>query len=100
RRKARTLIQVLLYDTLNCFFVNDDGTLVQKVYTPGRQGADSFGWSSYFLSAPGACKAGTDVEAQDGFQGNFHLFARAADGRRMLHMTWVRASTQWVQQVL
>ena len=98
RRKGRSVIQVLLYGTLNCFFINDDGVLVQKVYTPGVGGADANGWTTVNLTASGRCKAGTDVEAQDGFQDNFHLFAKAADGVKMIHLTYVRAQNRWVEQ--
>jgi hypothetical protein len=98
RRKGRTVIQVFLYNTLNVFYVSDDGTLIQKAYSPGTPGADGNGWVTSRLTASGRCKAGGDVDAQDGYQNNFHLFARAADGDHMVHLTWVRAQNRWVEQ--
>jgi hypothetical protein len=99
QRKGRSVIQVLLYGTLNCFYIADDGTLVQKVYSPGAPGSDpATGWVTVPLTATGRCKAGTDVEAQDGFQDNFHLFAKAGDGSHMIHMTYIKAQNRWVEQ--
>ena len=98
RRKGRSVIQVLLYGTLNCFYVSDDGTLLQKVFSPGAGTADANGWVTVALTPSGHCKAGTDVEAEDGFQDNFHLFARAADGAHMIHLTYIRAQNRWVEQ--
>lgn len=92
------MLQVILYDTINCFLVGEDGTLIQKVYNPGVTGADANGWVTYPLTVAGRCKAGTDVEAQDGFQSNFHLFAIHADGQHMVHMTYIRAQNRWVEQ--
>jgi hypothetical protein len=97
-RKARNMIQVLLGNTLNCFYVANDGTLMQKVYAPNQQGADTNGWVTHALTPSGHCTATSDVEAQDGFGGNFHLFAKAADGQRMIHMTFVRGQNVWVEQ--
>ena len=74
----------MLYNTLNVFYVSDDGTLIQKAFAPGLGGADANGWVTSRLTAVGRCKAGGDVDAQDGYQNNFHLFARAADGDHML----------------
>jgi hypothetical protein len=96
RRKGRDLIQVLLYGTLNCFYVGDDGTLLQKVYIPGYPGTVN-GWLTVSLTAAGKCKPGADIEAQDGYQNNFHLFAKAADGQHMIHLTYVRAENRWVE---
>ena len=96
RRKGRALIQVLLYGTINCFYVGDDGTFLQKVYIPGYPGSIN-GWLTVALTAAGRCKGGTDVEAQDGYQNNFHLFAKAADGQHMIHLTYVRAENRWVE---
>jgi len=98
RRKGRTVLQVMLYNTLNVFYVSDDGTLIQKAFAPGLGGADANGWVTSRLTAVGRCKAGGDVDAQDGYQNNFHLFARAADGDHMVHLTWVRAQGRWVEQ--
>ena len=97
RRKGRTVIQVLLYGTLNVFYVSDDGTLIQKVFAPGPT-ADANGWVTTRLTAGGRCKAGSDVDAQDGYQNNFHLFAQAADGDHMVHLTWLRAQGRWIEQ--
>jgi hypothetical protein len=98
RRKARKVIQVMLFGTLNCFLVDDGGTLLQKIYAPGASGSDANGWVTYPLTPAGHCSAGTDVEAQDGFQNNFHLFAKAADGQRVIHVTYVRSQSRWVEQ--
>jgi len=97
RRKGRTVIQVLLYGTLNVFYVSDDGTLIQKVFAPGPN-ADGNGWVTTRLTAAGRCKSGSDVDAQDGYQNNFHLFTKAADGDHMVHLTWIRAQGRWVEQ--
>ncbi|MEX2100063.1 MAG: hypothetical protein WEB19_01490, partial [Acidimicrobiia bacterium] len=98
RRKARKVIQVILFGTINCFLVADNGSLLQKIYAPGASGADVNGWATYPLTAAGRCLAGTDVEAQDGFQNNFHLFAKAADGSHMIHVTYLRSQSRWVEQ--
>ena len=29
---------------------------------------------------------------------NFHLFAQSADGSHLVHLTWVRSQTRWVEQ--
>ena len=65
RRKGRNVIQVLLYNTLNVFYVTADGTLIQKVFAPGPN-ADANGWVTSRLTAAGRCKADSDVDAQDG----------------------------------
>lgn len=96
-RKERTVIQVLLYGTLNVFYVADDGALVQKAYSPGPL-ADANGWVTSRLTVAGRCKAGSSVDAQDGYQNNFHLFAQAADGSRLVHLTWIRSQRRWVEQ--
>jgi hypothetical protein len=88
----------MLFGTLNCFLVDGGGTLIQKLYAPGAPGADANGWATYPLTPSGHCQAGTDVEAQDGFQSNFHLFAKAADGGHVIHITYVRSQSRWVEQ--
>jgi len=97
RRKGRNVIQVLLYNTLNVFYVTADGTLIQKVFAPGPN-ADANGWVTSRLTAAGRCKADSDVDAQDGHMNNFHLFAKAADGDHLVHLTWIRAQGRWVEQ--
>lgn len=92
------MIQVSLYGTLNVFYVAEDGTLTQKVYSPGPL-ADANGWVTSRLTAAGRCLVGSDVEAQDGYQNNFHLFAKAADGTRLVHLTWVRGPNRWIEQI-
>jgi len=97
RRKARNVIQVMLYDTLNVFYIGDDGALLQKVFAPGP-GADNNGWRTTAITAAGRCKVGSDVDVQDGYQNNVHVFAKAADGQHMVHCTWIRSQTRWVEQ--
>ena len=99
RRKGRKVIQVLLYNTLNVFYVTGDGTLIQKVMSPGGPGADANGWVTNRLTAAGRCKPDSDVDAQDGHYFNFHLFAKAADGDHLVHLTWIRAQGRWVEQI-
>ena len=88
----------MLFGTINCFLVDEAGTLLQKLFAPGAAGSDPNGWVTYPLTGSGHCRAGTDVEAQDGFQNNFHLFAKAADGQHIIHVTYVRAQSRWVEQ--
>ena len=98
QRKGRNVIQVSLYGTLNVFYVAADGTLMQKAYSPTFPLADRNGWITSRLTAAGRCQVGSDVDAQDGFQNNFHLFATAADGNGLVHLTWVRSQSRWVEQ--
>ena len=98
RRKGRNVIQVSLYGTLNVFYVADDGTLMQKAFSPPSPLADGNGWVTARLTAAGRCKPGSDLDAQDGFMNNFHLFAQAADGSHLVHLTWIRAQSRWVEQ--
>lgn len=56
------MIQVMLYDTLNCFFVSDQGALLQKLFAPTQPGADNNGWVSHELAPAGSCQAGIDVD--------------------------------------
>jgi hypothetical protein len=97
--KGRTLVQLLIYGTLNCFYVGDNGALVQKAYNPSYPGSDANGWVTISLTGPGVCKVGEDVDAQSGFQGNVHIFAKAADGQRMVHLTFLVANARWVTQI-
>jgi hypothetical protein len=96
RLRGRTLIQVLLFSTLNVFYVADNGALTQKVWDPGPS-ADQFGWLTYQLTPAGRCKPGSDVDAQDGFQSNFHVFAQHADGQHVVHLTYVKSEHRWVE---
>ena len=98
RRKGRSVIQVQLFGTMNCFLVDSNGTLLQKIYAPGAAGSDAAGWATYPLTGTGHCKPNTDIDAQDGFQNNFHLFATAADGTHVIHITYVRSQGRWVEQ--
>jgi hypothetical protein len=98
RRKGRQVIQHIIYGTVNVFFVGEDGALIQKCHSPGP-GADVYGWRTFRLTAAGRCQPGTDVEAQDGFQGNFHLFAKAATGDRLVQVTLVHSQLRWVEQI-
>ena len=98
QRKGRNVIQVSLYGTLNVFYVADDGTLTQKAYSPGAPFSDGNGWITSRLTAAGRCKPGSDLDAQDGFMNNFHLFAQSADGSHLVHLTWIRSQTRWVEQ--
>jgi len=91
-RKATGMISVLLYDTLNDFYVDDAGHLIQKFYDVGTSA-----WKTVTLSTQ--CKPGSDVGYLDGFQGNLHLTAKHSDGLQMVHCTFVRASGQWAEQV-
>jgi hypothetical protein len=92
------VIQVSLYGTLNVFYVADDGTLTQKAFSPSGPFADGNGWVTARLTAAGRCKPGSDLDAQDGFMNNFHLFAHSADGSHLVHLTWIRSQTRWVEQ--
>ena len=94
------MLQVLLFDTLNCFFVSDDGSLVQKAYAPGQAGADQNGWVTHNLTAANVCKPDEDLEYQDGFHGDFHLFAKHANGTAVVHLTYVHAQHVWVTRQL
>lgn len=97
RRKDRTVITAMLYGTISVFYIADDGALVQKAFSPGPT-ADANGWITARLTPAGRCKVGGTVDAQEGFQGNFHLFAQHADGARLVHMTWLYGQRRWVEQ--
>ena len=74
--------QVMLYDTVNCFFVSDAGAVVQKVFAPTQLGTDSNGWATHELAPAGSCRGGADVDGQDGYQGTFTSSLSTAMARR------------------